>query len=254
MTESDEPAQVARLSWIQGMRPPEPDRTHELTWQELLFRRLTWRFEGIPTGDKTARAEEALEFPVRMTYFYVGRCVPDFGSNTVASWPLSSPALTTPFDTGSLAKPGMIVSSPPLSDDDRGRFVVDHSFDVGSYAERMSAWLAEAYAEPSNYVSGVKPAHHAIPQIVLDECAGDQRIWTWEARLPADDYAVPPLQTRVIYFSEGIRELYVDWIEQTDLLMAEERMSHMEDIYSYSKEVDDAALGMLGHLRGELMV
>lgn len=243
-----------RPSWVQGMRPVREGERHPLSWQELLFRRITGRW-NIPSGETTLEAERRLGFRESMTYFYVGRCVPSFGSNTIASGlPAESACdgpFTSPFDTGAFAHGDRIATSPAVATQDLGKFVTRHTYVGRDYVERMSDWLTAAFDSPTDYTDGKTPTTHAVADIVLEKCVGDARVWTWEGRIPTKDYAAPPVEVRRVYFSEGTRELYIDWVRSSDLVTKREGMQHMREVYAYSEEVDDAATGMLDYLRRE---
>ena len=191
-----------------------------------------------------------------MTYFFIGRCVPSFGSNAIAShpdrnaWPVR--ALSTPFDTGALAKGGKIAVEPELKAATCKAYVSNHTYVNEGYIDPMTTWLNTAFKSPTDYPDGRKPRHHAVSGIRLDQCAGDDRVWTWEGRLPTTDYPESPLPVRRVFFSSGSRQPYMDWVRATNLATMSERTMHMRQVYAYSDEVDDAALGMLDFLRGEL--
>lgn len=237
---------------MQGMEKPDPK--HTMAWQELLFRRLLGLFADVPTGVGTAAAEAALGFDEPMTYYYVGRCVPAFGHNVIASRPTLSTSSTTPFDTGALVDPrGWMATNPELDAVGRAALVTAHTYMGRDYEPQMDDWLAAAYSAPTEYVEGERPEHHAVPGVVLEECIGDARIWTWEGRLPAVDYDNPPTEPVVVLFASGTREPYIDWVQTSDLLTADERLTHMRDVYRYSEEVADPAPLMLEYLSGELM-
>ncbi|MCV7357386.1 hypothetical protein [Mycolicibacterium fluoranthenivorans] len=191
-----------------------------------------------------------------MTYFFVGRCVPKFGSNTIASGlPVEMACdgpFTTPFDTGALAKGDKIAVSPALDPGKSAEFVTNHTYVGRKYVDPMAAWLATAFESPTDYADGKTPTVHAVPEITLEGCSGDARVWTWEGRIPAKDYEESPVSVRQVYFSEGKREPYIDWVRDTDLVTKREGRQHMRDVYAYSAELDDAAIGMLDFLRREL--
>jgi hypothetical protein len=237
------------------MRPVREGERHPLSWQELLFRRLTGRW-GIPSGATTLDAERLLDFPVPMTYFFVGRCVPSFGSNTIASGlhaqMVCDGPFTSPFDTGALAKGDKIAVSPALDPANSGEFVKNHTYVGREYVDPMSAWLTAAFESPTGYAEGKTPTVHAVPEVNLGDCGGDARVWTWEGRIPAKDYVESPVDVRQVFFSEGTREPYLDWVRGTELVTKREGLQHMRDVYAYSEELGDAATGMLDFLRGEL--
>ena len=191
-----------------------------------------------------------------MTYFYVGRCVPSFGSNTIATGlpadVICDGPFTSPFDTGAVAKGGLISASIALGSDSSGDFVANHTYFGRDYVDPMSSWLITAFDAPTDYAEGKTPTVHAVPEITLEDCSGDARVWTWEGRIPAKDYPEPPVEVRRVFFSEGTRELYIDWVHGSDLLTRREGLQHMRDVYTYSEELDDAATGMLDFLRREL--
>lgn len=253
---SSAPDPQALPSWVQGMRPVREEEQHPLRWQELLFRRLTGRW-AIPSGDTTLTAEHVLGFPEPMTYFFVGRCVPEFGSNAIASGlpveALCDGPFTTPFDTGALAKGDRIAVSPVGDPHNCVEFVTSHTYVGREYVDPMSTWLAAAFESPTDYVEGKTPSAHAVPEIILGACRGDARIWTWEGRIPARDYVESPVDVRRVYFSDGTREPYIDWVRGTDLITKQEGRQHMRDVYAYSEEIGDAAIGMLDFLRRELI-
>jgi hypothetical protein len=200
-------------------------------------------------------AERVLGFPEPMTYFFVGRCVPSFGSNTIATGlpaeTVCDGPFTSPFDTGALAKGGKIAVSPVLGPRNCGEFVKNHTYVGREYIDPMSAWLSTAFESPTDYAEGKTPTAHAVPEISLEESGGDTRVWTWEGRIPANDYAESPVNVRRVFFSEGTREPYLDWVRGTDLVTKREGIQHMRDVYAYSEELLDAATGMLDFLKGE---
>jgi hypothetical protein len=190
-----------------------------------------------------------------MVYYYVGRCHPSFGSNAIASQLLEKDAgdssRVTPFDTGALAKGDLIALSDDLANSDYGQFVTDNSFQGLDYVIPMCNWMKEAFDSPSDYARGEVPARHAVADIDLATSGGDERVWTWESRLPAVDYPTPPVAIQRIFFSIEHREPYLDWVRQFAPLSAAQKLAHMREIYAYSAEINDAVDGMNEFLRSE---
>lgn len=245
------PTAATQLRWVQGMEKPNPK--HTMPWQELLLRRLLGLFENVPTGEGTKAAEDALEFPDTMAYYYIGRCVPSFGHNVVASRPVTDRSLTTPFDTGALVDSrGLIRTSPVLDAAGRVALVREFSYSGRDYEPHLDGWLEAAFAHPAEYITGARPSAHSVEAFLLEECTGDARIWTWEARIRATDYASPPTETVLVLFAAGTRERYLDWVLDTELLTAGERLTHVRDVYGYSEETIDPVPDMLEYLQKEL--
>lgn len=220
-----------------------------MSWEELLLRRLEGRLNDIKQGANTARAEKALGFDP-MVYFYVGRCVPAFGKHAFASRPVACDPRTTPFDTGALvSSERFIVTDPPVTD--VPAFVSANSYVGQDYVLPMSSWLQAAYDDPISYVDGMRPTIAAVATVDLDLCPpeADERVWAWETRIPKRDYDPRPLAVEQVFFLEGERELYLDWVEVTELLDEQERDSHIAFIYEHGREVPDVALAMLDYMK-----
>lgn len=236
---------------MQGLRPEDDESKHELSWQEVLLHRLTGTWNEIPIGETTAAAERLLGFTHTMAYFFVGRCVPELGANAVASSPLDNTWETTPFDTGALAAGGnRIVTDPVIDRMDWPAFVARESYLNRDYERPMTDWVGVAFDSPDAYVRGETPAQHAVASVDIAACKGDDRIWTWEVRVHAPSYKASPVQVKQVFFQTGTRELYVDWMNASDLLTASEKSDHEGLVYAYSEEVDDAAIAMNEYLRG----
>ncbi len=237
------------------MRPADDDSKHELSWQEVLLHRLRGSWHEIPTGDTTASAEELLGFAHPMSYFFVGRCIPELGANAIASHPLENEWETTPFDTGALAAgEDRLVTEPVLDAADWPAFVANQSYSNRDYEQPMSGWIADAFDTAVHYVDGVTPRRHAVPVVDLSACTGDDRIWTWEVRMQARRYTDSPVDVRQVYFQRGTRELYLDWVDDSLMLTVVEKQEHQDRVYAYSEEVEDAAIAMVEYLRGGVRV
>ena len=209
----------------------------------------------IPTGRNTALAEAALGFAHPMSYFFVGRCIPELGAHAVASTPLDGDWQTTPFDTGALASgEGRLVMDPVLTPADWPGFVADETFVNRDYEQPMSDWIADAFDSAVHYVDGQAPTRHAVGSVNLAACTGDDRIWTWEVRMRAQHYTPSPVDVKQVYFQTGTRELYFDWVDDTTLLTYAEKNEHQRLAYAYSEEVEDVPTAMIAFLKGGVLV
>lgn len=245
------PLATSALPWVQGMRPADDDSKHELTWQEVLLHRLRGSWNEIPTGERTATAEDLLGFAHPMSYFFVGRCIPELGANAIASYPLDNEWETTPFDTGALASgEARLVTEPVLAAADWPAFVASETYANQDYEQPMSEWIDDAFDSAVHYVDGATPSRHAVSAVDLAACSGDDRIWTWEVRMQARRYIESPVDVKQVYFQTGTQELYLDWIDDSMLLTAQEKLEHHDRVYAYSEEVEDAAIAMVEYLRG----
>ena len=242
------------IPWIQGMRPPEQlEDPHAISWQRLLFCRLTGRFSSIPSSTRTVASEAKLGV-ARAVYYYVGRTYPEFGHLVVASEPSSHPsaeaAAVAALDTGGLVS-GWIPLQEELAPAQLAALVHERDLNGDTYIEVFGSWLDDAFTQTSSYVNGGKPAWHTWPEVDLEESV-DERAWTWETRISAVDHAIAPVRPKAIFFQTGRRQLYFDWLRAERVLSTPQFEAHLNLIISTSREVDAPAEHMITYLEQEV--
>ena len=247
------PAGPDRLAclWLQGMRE-DAERPYDrdaISWMELLFRRLTGRFAGLTQGSKTAVSEEKLRLGTNV-YYFVGRCIPQFGHNIVCSETgEQEEAAVVPFDTGGLAHDHLRLSRP-LKMHERRRVVKRESRTPLDHVPAFATWVENAYpAGPSSYVQGEAPEVSAVAEVRIDN---DSRAWTWEARLRSIDYPRAPVDPVRIHLKPGDTDRYFRWLTEYRPMSLEETKSHIRSVASVTMEDDVPIRAMLTYLSLEV--
>jgi hypothetical protein len=242
---------ATRLPWVQGARV---DGSGAAPWQEVMFRRLRGEYASLESGSRTLDSEDVLGISP-MTYFYVGRTIPRFGHFVVcANGHLPEVCLTTevaPFDSGALAQ-NWLVTAPPYGPDGKAELVTRSSLGAHDYEASMDPWLDAAFDSVAEYVDGVRPRYAAVPEVLLDISPGDSSIWTWEARLPTQDYRSAPVAPERIFFKSGLLERYLDWVDEEHILYDDEYADHVAMIYALGFESSTPHLDLLDYVKGTL--
>ena len=216
------------IYWVQGLRRETERgplwwrqlvarfrlrRRRRTDWRPVLCRRLAGRQAEVLPGEGTRRAEIGLGFP-QCVYFYVGRTVPPMGMAPVAYEPLcdgDSAARVTPFDTGGMYR-GMTSGPARTFDAARRRALVhDNSFPTDDCVDRFQTWGRSAFASSADYVIGMTPTRSAVAEIE-PQAGDDARRWTWEARVPVDEFPMDQLQPVVAFLADGELNLYQKWV------------------------------------------
>lgn len=235
--------------WIQGSRDLPPGTKTSMEWQKLLFCRLTGLFSLYISSGTTLDSEALLRLP-RSVYYGVGRNSPAFGKTIAMFDPVISSgahgAITTPFDTGGLAQEHIHLrpGSPTPAD-----VVDDANVPAETHQAALNEWISGAYP-PGDYRLDrrrSRPRESPVAAIVLTDDT-DDRGWTWEGRILAQDYAPMPLTVRRVYLKHGALEGYWDWFEDKPPLGPSEIPPHEEFVNAVSVEVDSPYVSMMEDL------
>lgn len=240
------------MPWIQGMRdyeasnpkvPPTPSTDPSpMAWQEIVFRRLTGRLDGISQGKGTRFAERVLELDEPQVYYGVGRNSPDFGDFVIVFDPIRDDATggqVAPFDTGGLASGNSRVRAP-LSFHEMAVIVRATSLSASTHQRELRQWIRRAFVRGRDYFASDKtmiPSENRVPEIIV-EPGVDQRRWAWEARLPARDTALGVLRPRRLYFRDDYRARYQRWVDQDNRMDLATAKQHMRMIARSGRSVD----------------
>jgi hypothetical protein len=222
-----------------------------MSWQELLFRRLTGAFAGYISSPKTLEAERILGLQ-RSIYYGIGRNSPEFGELVAVFEPLTTPppaAETNPFDTGGVAH-GHIPLTPgalPPADILRNSLVP-----VEAHQAELRQWSTAAYTNPSDYrLRGEASRPGFVTTSAIDLGATvDDRAWTWEGRIPADEYRDPPLTVRKLFIKPGDLRDYQRWLRRTAPLEEAELSPHEDLVDDVSVETPHPYESMMEALEG----
>jgi hypothetical protein len=237
--------------WIQGARPLGEDEVALMEWQELLFCRLTGQFGRYVSSPKTVASEEALKLE-RSIYYGIGRNSPAFGETIALFDPLNDAGahagVTTPFDTGGLAQNHIHLqpSAPPVDE-----VVRDANVPIAEHQASLNAWIKDAYP-PGDYRADEehsRPTASPVSAILLTADT-DDRGWTWEGRIAANDYDQLPLTVRRVYLKPGALHLYLDWLEERTPLDSSELPPHEDLLGTICMEVHSPYAAMMEDLGG----
>lgn len=232
------------MNWVQGMREVTSGASHPLDWREVLYRRLAGDLLAIPSGQKTMEAEEALSLG-RNVYYYIGRSVPEFGSHTVAHDPyMTVEGLTfksSPFDTGGIVA-DYISLCTPLTSNEKRELVAQQTFSELDYVSPMDSWLDAAFSDRRHYVTGKKPSCSSVAVIDLEHC--DPPAWTWEGRIPVNEYTGPPMAPVRVFMKEHEYALYSEWLPYQTFLDEDQAFDHIDMLDSLLEIVECPAESM----------
>jgi hypothetical protein len=214
---------------------------------ELLYRRIGSEFGRIPTGKKTAAAEEGLLLGSH-TYFYVERPHPHFGEAVVAfsdGGATAVAAVAAPFDTGGMWA-RLIPTTTAMSDELARSLVSKWAFDVPGYTLPFSAWTSSEFESLADYRKGLRPGALLVEEIDLEGCS-DQS-WTWETRLPKGSGDESFVTAERVFVMEGRRDIYLRWLRDTSWLSVLERRSHLAWVGEHVTEVANPVRDMIEYL------
>lgn len=224
-------------SWVIGMRPNGPGGE---SWARLLYYRLTGQHHRTTAGARTSESEQALNIE-QSIYFFIGRCVPDFGDTGVANARPSGGGLTAvPFDTGGMAQ-GKIQTDPPLTPASRAEIVRHWSLDEPNFSSEFPRWGARAYTSSAEYTEGLPPKQHLVAEIVISSDKNEARAWTWEGRVPSKQHACSLIQPLKVVLSDRLLDQYRTWIKYRGLLEGPEYANHVRFLSSI--RLDPGKLG-----------
>lgn len=208
------------------------------SWSEILWRRLTGRLGGLPSGDTTRDSERVLGIE-RSVYYYLGACHPDFGLYVVAYRDHATSAVAatvvSPFDTGGIAQRHTPLTAPIAPD----VLVRRESHAVGVYQQRFEHWVAVAYSARGEYPQRTRPAVPGAPAIDLAAAGDDGRAWMWEGRIIARDLPAAPLEPAAVFFPPGRRLRYRDWVKREASMSASEAGAHLDLIRRVGRDVSE---------------
>ncbi|MEO5315810.1 hypothetical protein PV772_17110 [Pseudarthrobacter sp. CC12] len=232
------------FEWTQGLRPARTDYVHPMAWQEILFRRLTGDHSAAPAGEKTGRAELALDLG-RNVYFSVGRVLPDFGFQAVAHNPQIRVAQvvlkSSPFDTGGLIA-GKIPLRRELSPDDLKQTIASNTYADLEYLTPMKNWINASFDSAADYVLGHRPRTSTVD--IIDMAKSDEPAWSWEGRIIAEDYQEPPLMPVRLFIRHDDYHFYTKWVEHSSYLLDDEYFEHLDFLEDIVRTVDDPVKSM----------
>jgi len=220
---------------------------------EVVYRRLEGQYRSLGLTAGTASAERALGIPPQ-AYFYVHRVVPAFGEHVVAFMHNSVPDLrvVSPFDSGGFARRHIPLRWPTTARVRRWLFDRYYSYGADRYLALLREWVSSAFDHAHDYVQGVRPVN-VLPSVIKLAGCNDDRAWTWETRLPLNDYASAPLKPLKVYLAAGHMTLYTRWLRNSMLLDEAATIAHLTLFHSVAEEVSDGpARAMQRYLLGEL--
>ncbi|MBD8486615.1 hypothetical protein IFT79_13405 [Frigoribacterium sp. CFBP 8759] len=251
--------------WIQGMRMKAPQgggykptapaggvaATSQMTWQEILHRRLTGNFAGMSRSDKTEEAEIELFVGAQHVYYGIGKNSPDFGDYVAVFAPIEDDSLggrVAPFDTGGIALRHIPLNDPsvdlPLD------VVRRHSMSLDSHQEVFRAWITRAFDPPAVYLTdepAVVPAEPFAPEVSMAGHA-DVRRWGWEGRLPAVATDARHLRAQRVYFRDDYLARYRRWLTNGSPLGPKAGVAHARFIGHVGRTVLDPYNAMTSDL------
>jgi hypothetical protein len=199
--------------WTQGLRMLDEPSVSPMSWQHLLYRRLSNQHNAIPPAAATAAAEVGLGLG-RNAYWYIGRVEPDFGQIVcvhLADTASDTRIKVNPFDTGGLWH-GHIQTDPPLDAAQRVTLVASTQLDIGGYDAQMRSWLAAAYGSPpTSYPTGGVPSVSTVPVVTLPP-PNEPRSWTWEGRIPVAVDASAAMPAWGLFITNSDRDAYLQWL------------------------------------------
>lgn len=252
------------LPWVQGMRvrPPGPVvgassgsavASSTMSWQEILLRRLTGRFYGLPRSSSTAKAEAMLWAGNQYVYYGIGRNSPEFGDYVAVFAAIEDGTISgavAPFDTGGVALGHISLSNPSV--DAPADVVHRHAIPLQSHQAALRAWITDSFHPSSDYLSedrAVTPEKPFAPEISMSRRA-DPRRWAWEGRLRAVMTDQKHLRARQVYFREDYLGRYRRWLtSHENPLGPEESLKHARLLGRVAKSVPDPYGSMTSDLR-----
>jgi|GEM_PF-5978100 len=222
-----------RIVWTQGLATTDRVTSSDDPWQRIVLLRMANRDDLLSTGDNTKMAEDGLNLG-RCVYFYVDRCVPDYSICVIMFHPPADCAgWVSPFDTGGLFHHHLTVDPPDMDLDGRAALVAQNSHAVADYGEAFASWVTSAFDSIDDYVDGMAPRAGAVPGLSCEDDR-DPRHWTWEVRVPKDEFPVDGLEPVTAFMSRSsLRAILVELAQARDL----------------SSRDRDAALMFLSHLQ-----
>lgn len=223
---------------VQGMRTAGPSRPKS-DWRWVLTRRLRKEHHLLRSGEKTIEAEVGLGL-TPCAYFYVGRCEPEFSDHSIAFEDCDAfEAGVSPFDSGGLWF-GHVVTNPPLGSQAEVRsFLELHTLGRDAYGLVFEGWLSTNYGDPTEYVDGAVPVACFAPEVEIAQDS-DARSWTWEMRVPMEEFPVAHLRPVAICLSLPRFQQLTQWIIDEGAFSMEERA----DLLSLVTELHVDPLGL----------
>lgn len=240
------------LPWIQGLRPVEEQEASRMSWMELFYRRFVGQLSGVPAAPKTEQAEVLLDGGRRQTYYYIGRCMPEYGALCVAhAGPTApdQPTRTCAFDTGGMVH-GKIHLTRNLSLDEKVSVVESYTYQGNKYESPFERWTTGSFLSMTHYVRGDRPSLSLVPEIDLGP--NQPFAWTWEGRHRATDRKEPLLTPIKVYMRRGHPRLYKEWLRQSRLLDARETVVHLRRLAAVLEETPDPAGQMVRFLESRV--
>lgn len=213
--------------WTQGI--PRPRAGHPITWQELLFRRITGAHGTLPQGRNTIEAEHGLDLD-ECAYFYIGRCDPAFSQHAaIFHRPECETAEVTPFDTGGFWF-DHVTTEPPTDPSLKPAFVSTMTMPAAGYYPSFRDWGSTAFSSEGGYIDGVTvPLTLFAVQIDLSASALDARCWTWEGRVSKSDNTGSIVPRRLFMQDVHYRQ-YTTWVRNNTRLATDERIAHIDQV------------------------
>ncbi|MBD8729397.1 hypothetical protein [Frigoribacterium sp. CFBP 13707] len=238
-----------------GYKPTVPaggvGATAQMTWQEILHRRLTGNFDGMSRSDKTEQAEIDLFGGAQHVYYGIGKNSPDFGDYVAVFAPIEDADLgghVAPFDTGGIALRHIPLNDPSV--DLPVDVVRRHSISLESHQKVFRAWLSKAFSPPGVYLSdeqSVVPAAPFAPEVSMSGHA-DVRRWGWEGRLPAVTTDARHFKAQRVYFRDDYLARYRRWLTTASPLGPSAGLDHARSIGHVGRTVIDPYNAMTSDL------
>jgi hypothetical protein len=219
---------------------------------ELFYRRFVGQLNDLPAAPKTEEAEALLDGGQRQAYYYVGRCMPEYGALCVAHVGPTAPdhpTRTCVFDTGGMVH-GKIRLTHELSIDGKVSVVQSHSYEGNKYEADFENWIQGSFLSMTDYVRGERPSFSPVPEIELD--ANEPFAWTWEGRHRASNRDEPLLAPIKIFMRRGHPRLYKEWLRRSRLLDAQETTVHLRQLAVVLEETPDPAGQMMRFLESRV--
>lgn len=257
-----------KLVWVQGVpevrtsepRAAEPLATQPNTtepkttealpdWRQTLFHRIRNEFAKLGEGrGGTSQAEEAMGL-THHAYFYVARPDRAYDLNCVFyEVPTDYPEASTvaPVDTGGLVL-GITKMSPQAKREKRLALLETHSLSVDKHEKALHEWLTNAFDDYSFYVDGSPPKQSLIAGVTVGPRV-DPRAWTWEARVPAENFPKVILTPIKVYLQDGDLKDYASWVQADSGLPKEDVPDHWAWLRAHSVETRTPFATMLEDL------
>jgi hypothetical protein len=204
-------AEAIARAWTQGSKS---DAAGSLgpRYFEHLFLRTSGRFAQIEPSRDTAWSERKLGMQAS-TYFYVARCVPEFGDG-IALFRAPRDRLAghvVPFDTGGLAQGHVRIKQVGARKMTPADVYRDSRIELKNAVATFVEWIESSFRGVADYVRGTQPSRPRVADIVIGSKT-DARAWTWEVSVPRAETRARELVPERIVVRTGTSEEFKDWV------------------------------------------